>query len=224
MKKLIIAIATAFIAVSASAQIGIIAGLTSSQSNYKEAWANINEVTQYHVGATLKLPLPLGLAVQPSIIYNVKGTSVEEMSAPGTEVSAFKTDSKTGILEVPVQVQWGIGIAGVVRPYVFAEPFVGLAINGENKVDVGGLLNTEDKAEWDNVKDRLEYGFGVGAGIEILQHLQVSVRYYWNLGGLYGEDENGESKPTASTNPSDYYNIAQNQKVAGVMASIAFLF
>ena len=224
MKKLAIAIAAAFIAVSASAQIGVIAGLTSSQSNYKEAWAHINEVTQYHVGATLKLPLPFGLAVQPSIIYNVKGTSVEEMTAEGSDVSLFKTDSKTGILEVPVQVQWGIGIAGVVRPYVFAEPFVGLAINGENKVDVGGLLNTEDKAEWDNVKDRLEYGFGVGAGVEILQHLQVSVRYYWNLGGLYGEDENGESKPVASTNPSDYYNIAQNQKVGGVMASVAFLF
>ena len=224
MKKLAIAIAAAFVAVSASAQVGVIAGLTSSQSDYKQAWAHINEVTQYHVGATLKLPLPLGLAIQPSIIYNVKGTSVEEMTAEGTEVSAFKTDSKTGILEVPVQVQWGIGIAGVVRPYVFAEPFVGLAINGENKVDVGGLINTEDKAEWNDVKDRLEYGFGVGAGVEILKHLQVSVRYYWNLGGLYGEDENGESKPTASTNPSDFYNIAQNQKVAGVMASVAFLF
>ena len=224
MKKLAIAIAAAFIAVSASAQIGVIAGLTSSQSDYKEAWAHINEVTQYHVGATLKLPLPFGLAVQPSIIYNVKGTSVEELTAEGSDASVFKTDSKTGILEVPVQVQWGIGIAGVVRPYVFAEPFVGLAINGENKVDVGGLINTEDKAEWNNVKDRLEYGFGVGAGVEILQHLQVSVRYYWNLGGLYGEDENGESKPVASTNPSDYYNIAQSQKVAGVMASVAFLF
>lgn len=224
MKKLVIAIAAALVAFSASAQVGVIAGLTSSQSDYKEAWAHINEVTQYHVGATLKLPLPLGFAIQPSIIYNVKGTSVENMKAEGTDVAAFKTDSSTGMLELPVQVQWGIGIAGVVRPYVFAEPFVGLAINGENKVDVAGLVNTEDKAEWDNVKDRLEYGFGVGAGVEILKHLQVSVRYYWNLGGLYGTDESGESKPTASMNPSDYVNIAQNQKVSGVMASIAFLF
>ena len=224
MKKLVIAIAAAFIAVSASAQIGVIAGLTSSKSDYKEAWASINEVTQYHVGATLKLPLPLGLAIQPSIIYNVKGTSIEELKATEGSAAAFKTDSKTGMLEIPVQVQWGIGIAGVVRPYVFAEPFVGIAINGENKVDVAGLVNTEDKAEWDNVKDRLEYGFGVGAGVEILKHLQVSVRYYWNLGGLYGTDENGDSKPTASTNPSDYVEIAQNQKCNGVMASIAFLF
>ena len=222
MKKLVIAIAAALVAFSASAQVGVIAGLTSSQSNYKDAWANINEVTQYHVGATLKLPLPLGLAIQPSIIYNVKGTSFEE-----AKTGAIKTDSKTGILEVPVQVQWGIGIAGVVRPYVFAEPFVGLGINGENKVDLAGVVNTDpekSKAEWDNIKDRLEYGFGVGAGVEILQHLQVSLRYYWNLGGLYGQDENGESNLAASTNPGDYVEYAQNQKVSGVMASIAFLF
>ena len=224
MKKLVIAIAAAFIAVSASAQIGVIAGITSSQSNYKDAWANINEVTQYHVGATLKLPLPLGLAVQPSIIYNMKGASIEAAKTEGVETAAATIDTKTGFLEVPVQVQWGIGLAGVVRPYVFAEPFVGLAINGEEKTSLAGLVDTENKQEWENVKDRLEYGFGVGAGIEILRHLQVSVRYYWNLGGLYGQDENGESKANLSTNPKDYVDHAQNTKVDGVMASIAFLF
>ena len=224
MKKLVIAIAAAFIAVSASAQVGVIAGITSSQSNYKEAWANINEVTQYHVAATLKLPLPLGLAVQPSIIYNMKGASIETAKTEGVETAVGTVDTKTGFLEVPVQVQWGIGIAGVVRPYVFAEPFVGLALNGEEKTTLAGLVDTENKQEWDNVKDRLEYGFGVGAGIEILRHLQVSVRYYWNLGGLYGQDENGESKATLSTNPKDYVEHAQNTKVDGVMASIAFLF
>ena len=166
MKKLIFVVAAALVAVSASAQVGVIAGITSTKSDYKEAWASINEVTQYHVGATLKFPLPFGLAVQPSVIYNVKGTSIEALK--GEDVSAFKTDSKTGILEVPVQVQWGVSIADVVRPYVFAEPFVGVAINGENKVDLAGLVDTEDKAEWDNLKDRLEYGFGVGVGVGVL--------------------------------------------------------
>ena len=224
MKKLVVAVAAALIAVSASAQVGVIAGITSSKSDYKEAWASINEVTQYHVGATLKLPLPLGLAVQPSVIYNVKGTSIEAMKSEEAGVSAFKTDSKTGMLEIPVQIQWGPNIAEVVRPYVFAEPFVGVAINGENKVDLAGLVDTEDKAEWDNLKERVEYGFGVGLGVEVLKHLQVSVRYFWNLGGLYGNNDNGESKVSASTNPKDYVDIAQNRKVEGVMASVAFLF
>lgn len=224
MKKLIIAIAAAFVAVSASAQVGIIAGITSSQSNYKEAWAHLNEVTQYHVGATLKLPLPLGLAIQPSIIYDMKGTSLEAAKTAGVEDALATVDTKTGFLELPVQVQWGIGIAGVVRPYVFAEPFVGIAINGEEKTNIAGLVNTEDKQEWENVKDRLTYGFGVGAGVEILKHLQVSVRYYWTLGGLYSNSEDGGKTVSASTNPADYVEIAQNQKVDGVMASIAFLF
>ena len=225
MKKLIIAIAAAFIAVSASAQVGIIAGITSQQSNYKEAWAHINEVTQYHVGATLKLPLPFGLAVQPSIIYDMKGSSIETAKTEGVETALGTVDTKTGFLEVPVQVQFGIPIAGVVRPYVFAEPYVGIAINGEEKINIAGLADTENKQEWENVKDRLTYGFGVGAGVELLQHLQVSVRYFWTLGGLYGQNEEQEGKTiTASTNPKDYIEIAQNQKCNGVMASIAFLF
>ena len=75
-----------------------------------------------------------------------------------------------------------------------------------------------------NFSRRVGGGVGVGVGVEVLSHLQVAVRYFWNLGGLYGTDDEGNSKPVASTNPKDYVNIAQNQKVSGVMASVAFLF
>ena len=34
---------------------------------------------------------------------------------------------------------------------------------------------------WDNFKSRLEYGVGVGAGIEIYNRVQVSFKYYWNF-------------------------------------------
>ncbi|MCR5520159.1 MAG: PorT family protein [Bacteroidales bacterium] len=224
MKKLLIALTAIFFAVNANAQFGIIAGVTSTQTDYESAWANAKDINQFHVGATVKVPLPLGFAVQPGIIYNMKGSSIGSITAEGSE-STFSIDSKTGFLEVPVQIQWGIDLAGVVRPYVFAEPFVGYAITNETSTDFNvSTVNIENTDEsWDNVKNRLEYGFGLGAGVELIKHLQVSVRYFWNMGELYDENESSVVKSvkdainTAST-------TAKEQKCSGVMASVAILF
>ena len=200
MKKLAIALAAAFIAVGAAAQPGITAGLTSTSTDFNEAWANVNEVTQYHVGVTFKLPLPLGFAVQPSILKSV--------------------DYKTGFLEVPVQVQWGINIAGAVRPYGFVEPFVGYGITNEEKIS--NFTGENSKDAWDNVKNRLEYGVGVGFGVEVLSHLQVSVRKFWNIGNLY--DENGETFKSFKEAINKGAETVENGKIGGIMASVTFLF
>ena len=57
MKKLFVVIATLLIAVSAHAQFGIVAGITSAKNNVEEATKDITNVTQYHVGITYKIPL-----------------------------------------------------------------------------------------------------------------------------------------------------------------------
>lgn len=217
MKKLVIALAAAFIAIGASAQAGITAGLTSTSTNFDEAWANAKEVTQYHVGVSFKLPLPFGLAVQPSVIYNVKGATLEDTATDGNLKSI---DYKTGFLEVPVQVQWGINIAEVVRPYIFAEPFVGYGITNEEKLS--NFTGENSKEAWDNVKNRLEYGVGVGFGVEVLDHLQVSVRRFWNIGNLY--DENGAAINSFKDALNQGAETVENGKIGGIMASVTFLF
>lgn len=217
MKKLVIAAAAALMAISASAQMGITAGLTSSSSDFNEAWANVKDVTQYHVGVSFKLPLPLGLAVQPSILYNVKGATLEDNISDGSIASV---DYKTGFLEVPVQVQWGLNIADVVRPYVFAEPFVGYAITNEEKLS--NLTGDSSKEAWDNIKNRLEYGVGVGFGVEVLDHVQVSVRRFWNIGNLY--DEDGPAITSFKQAINQGAETVENGKIGGIMASVTFLF
>ena len=217
MKKLVFALAASLIALSAAAQPGITAGLTSSSSDFNEAWANVKEVTQYHVGVTFKLPLPFGLAVQPSIIYNVKGATLEDTATDGNLKSV---DYKTGFLEVPVQAQWGINIAGVVRPYGFVEPFVGYGITNEEKLS--NLTGDSSKEAWDNIKNRLEYGVGVGFGVEVLDHVQVSVRRFWNIGNLY--DEDGPAITSFKQAINQGAETVENGKIGGIMASVTFLF
>lgn len=204
MKKLIVIVASLLVAVSAHAQFGVVAGITSTKSNLKEAWADVKNITQYHVGLTYKLDLGL-LAIQPSILYNMKGTKLDVASA---DVAAAELDYKTGYIEVPVQLQLGLNL-GVARIYGFAEPFIGYAIT--NSATLGG---TDLKANWENVKNRLEYGVGLGAGVELIKHVQVSVKYFWNMGDMYG------------TNIS-FAGITKTigeQKASGIAASVALLF
>ncbi len=217
MKKLVIAVAAALLALSANAQVGIIAGVTSTSNSYEEAWANVKDVTKYHAGVSFKLPLPFGFAVQPSVIYNVKGARLEDTTTSG---KLETMEYKTGLLEVPVQAQWGINIAGVVRPYAFAEPFVGYAI--DNEVKASNLTGENSKEEWDNVKNRLEYGVGVGFGVEILGHLQVSVRKFWNMGNLYSDDGSAVKSFKEAVNKTT--TAVEEGNASGVMASIAILF
>ena len=206
MKKAIIAIAALFIAFSAHAQFGIMGGLTSSSGNLESAIADAKTISQYHVGVTYKIGIGNMLAIQPALIYNVKGSTFGA-AIEGSE--AFNADFKTGFLELPVQVQLGFGIGSIARVYGFAEPFIGYAIT--NQVD-GWPSEIGD--QWEFVKSRLEYGVGLGAGVELFRHLQVSVKYFWNLGDLYKADLSfgSISKELLST------------KCSGIAASVAFLF
>lgn len=210
MKKFIVIVASLLIAVSAHAQFGVVAGITSSQSDIKAAIGDVKNVAQYHVGVTYKLDLGL-IAIQPSILYNMKGTKLGDI----TSVSAITADDveyKTGYIEVPVQLQAGLNL-GIARIYGFAEPFVGYAITNNVKV------STQDiKGSWENVKNRLEYGVGLGLGVELIKHVQVSAKYFWNMGEMYGQGsgENLTLKGIATA-------IGQN-KASGIAASVAILF
>ena len=209
MKKLIIIVASLLVAVSAHAQLGVMAGITSSKSDLKEAYADVKNATSYHVGLVYKMDLGL-LTVQPAILYNVKGARVENAINKATEgtITAGDFEYKTGSLEIPVQFQAGLNL-GIGRVYGILEPFVGYQItNTANYVSGGGKIDVK----WDEVKNKLEYGVGLGAGVELIDHVQVALRYFWNLGAA-----SNASVATA-------YDAVRTQKASGIMASVALIF
>lgn len=215
MKKIILAIAAFAIAVSASAQIGVSAGLTSASADIESAVNDVKggAVNQYHVGVTYKFGIGNLLAIQPSVLYNVKGSNFDISNVGQTSL-----DFKTGFVEVPVQVQVGLGLGKLVRVYGFAEPFVGYAITNQISVSSSLAAAAEPKKTWENVKNRLEYGISLGAGVELLRHVQVGVKYFWTLSDLYGaQDANWDSIVSGLGNIN-----AKN--VNGVAATVTLLF
>ncbi len=208
MKKLIVIVASLLVAVSAHAQLGVMAGITSSKADLKEAYADVKNATSYHVGVAYKMDLGL-IKIQPAIIYNVKGSKVGNIINKATEgaVTAGDFEYKTGSIEVPVQLQAGLDL-GIVRAYGILEPFVGYQITNTAQTTGG----TKIDVKWSEVKNKLEYGVGLGAGVELIEHVQVAVRYFWNLGNA------------SNANIATAYDAVRTQKASGIMASVVLLF
>lgn len=211
MKKMISVLAASLVAASAFAQIGVVAGVTSSQTDVKSAVEQASSLNQYHLGIAMKIDLGL-FAIQPELLYNVKGQALETIG-----VESLKSLSlKTGYIELPVQVQAAVKFGRAARLYAFGEPFLGYAVTNEQKI-----ISSEDlssaavwQSSWDNVKSRTEFGVSLGAGAELFESFQLSLKYFWNFGNMYGKE----------ISFADIKTTVTGEKCSGIAASLAIFF
>lgn len=171
--------------------------------------------TGYHAGLTYKFDLPLGFAIQPSVLYHQKGSVVEDAFANGSSL-----DLKTGYLEVPVSFQWGPDLI-LFRPFLDVTPFVGYGLN--NSVSgYSSLINSIQQTDnqWEGL-NRLEYGLGLGIGLDIWK-LQVIGRYNWNFGSLL--DVNGKLPGAENVLSNVKSSVLGGNNYGGMTLSVAFIF
>lgn len=192
------------------ARAGVMAGVSSSSSNAKNVDAK--SIGRYHVGLTAEIPVAFGFAVQPSLLFQTKGTKLSDV---GPE--KFRLDTRAAYLEIPVQIQWGPDLMAF-RPYVFAEPFVGYGLFAKAKKYEGDKAPVKSNSFDGAGMARWEYGLGLGAGVDIWK-IQFSVKYYWNFGSLYSES--GKMNDVGQTVKSAFKD---GRNFNGVTFSLAFMF
>lgn len=181
-----------------SARFGVGAGFTSSSTAIKDF--DVKNVSLYHVGVYYQIPLLSGLSLQPGIHYQVKGATLDNMVGKGTwDAKVGSLETKVGYLEIPVQVQYGLDLM-FLRPYLFVEPFVGIGLNidSSTRENITGTVIDQVKDFAQATAKRVEYGLGVGAGLEIWR-FQISAKYYWNF-GRFADERTGEQKLEAMGN------------------------
>jgi len=160
----------------------------------------------YHAGLTYKISLPLGFAIQPSLLYNNK---VSELAG------STSMDVNIGYLELPVSFQWGPDLL-LFRPFIDVAPFVGYGLTNDIYSQTFGQGNDTGtwirEDAWSDI-NRLEYGLGLGVGLEIWK-FQLLCRYNWNMGPLakVGSDE------------KYFRNKLNDNNFSGVTLSLALLF
>lgn len=231
MKK-ILTIAALFASIfAANAQIGIMGGFSSSRTSIdtKDVSENTKNISLYHVGVLYKFNLGMGFAVQPSLAYQMKGATLKDnIDAGDVTLAAKRLETKTGFIELGAGLQWGMDLLAF-RPFVFVEPFVGYGITGTEwygyeKVDKDNSITKEYEqvsAYANEIKNKLEYGFGVGGGVEIANHVQISVQWFKNLGNLYNEGKVDWSKAETLVAEKNYKNV---ENYSGIKVTLGILF
>ena len=82
---------------------------------------------------------------------------------------------------------------------------MGYAVTGKKVIN-----SDRAKIDFANMKERFEYGVGVGAGIEIYSKVQFSFKYYWNF-----ED---------ATQWSDVTSKVKDRGFSGLLFSLGLFF
>ena len=184
-------------------------GVTAGASFLNLKNISVDATTGYHAGLTYQFNLPFKFTLQPSLIYHMKSSVVDN----GVE-NASPIDIKTDYIELPVSLQWGPDLI-LFRPFVDITPFIGYGLNKK----VTGAPAEKSINNWDGW-NRFEYGLGLGLGLDVWR-LQIIGRYNWNFGSLVDADGNFH---TGSEVLADMKSIFDGNNYGGVTLSVAFMF
>lgn len=166
MKKIIGALMIAVcigMAIPAQAQInfGVKGGLNLSKASLSDVPANFKKdnFTGFFIGPMAEFNIPIvGLGVDASLLFAQRGIKVSEA---GNEI----TIKQNGI-DIPVNLKYNIGLGSLVGIYLAAGPDFYFDFEKKTGID----------------KKKAEVGINVGAGVKLLNHLQVGANYNIPLG------------------------------------------
>lgn len=177
MKKLILTIALALATFTAAhAQFGVVGGWTLSKTPSTPADVfNVNNFSMWHAGIAYKFEIGPFFNIQPALVYHAKATGASEENSDYYYV-------RSNYVELDLGLQLGVDLLAF-RPFVLVEPFVGYDVSSITKVD--SLV----KDELARAKNKFEGGVGVGGGIELLNHIQITAQWFANFGKLYDGDK-----------------------------------
>jgi hypothetical protein len=187
MKKLFLTLALTVLSLTAAhAQFGVIGGFTSSTTKIAPGtnWsAEIQKAPLWHAGVAYKIGMGPFFTLQPQLTYQTKGSGVKD--------AARNLKSQAGFVELGLGAQLGLDLL-IVRPYLLLEPFIGYDVTPGERFsgDLAGISLTNDQINQylKDARNKFEVGFGIGGGIEVMRHVQVSVQWFMNVGKLYSED------------------------------------
>ncbi len=171
MKRLVlVAVALVLLAFQASAQFsaGIIGGLSFSEARFAQIDASTPATCNF--GVTCNVDLPQGFSIQPSVVFAKKSAYMKKEWALAMSY-----------VELPVSFQWGPDLL-IFRPFVDVTPFVGHLLHNNVDTIIDGKLYVS--AQGRSGRQTIEYGVGVGGGIDIWK-LRLIARYNWNMGSAF---------------------------------------
>lgn len=212
-------------AMPASAQFafGVKGGLNLSNNKASDLLTNgitntvnVNNMTGFFIGPTAEFIVPvLGLGLDASLFYSQKGT---EYSLKGLNIGSNtpKLKDKLHYLEIPINLKYKFKLP-LIGFYAAFGPYFSYAVSGHRSIS----SYTDDIKELrsNDFYKAFDYGLNLGAGIELLSHLQIGLQYSWGLNDVAKDRIDNEGITAGSA-----FNVARNLKNRVFSVSVAYLF
>lgn len=152
-----------WMAVPAKSQVkfGVKGGLNISSVHFNKEVVNKDNVTGFNIGPMVEFTVPIvGVGLDAAILYAQRGVGVDDGE-----------DIKNSYIDVPVNLKWKFGLP-IIKGYVAAGPYVGFRVGGDK---IWTVVSQQLEAKSFNA------GVNLGAGIELISHLQVGFNYMLGL-------------------------------------------
>ena len=170
MKKIFSALLVAVcicMAMPAQAQInfGVKGGLNLSKASFSKADFKKDNFTGLFIGPMAEFKIPVvGLGLDGALLFSQRGIEVE-----GTKI-------KQNGLDIPINLKYNIGLGSLLGVYLAAGPDFYFDFEKNKQVwDADDYRIRTDKK-------RTEVGINLGAGVKLVNHLQVGFNYNIPLG------------------------------------------
>lgn len=171
MKKvlsIVFLVAVMLFAANANAQIkfGLKGGLNVTSMSFSEEVFDASNKTGFFVGPMVKVTVPIvGLSFDAAALYDQKEADVKYT---GTEGELGKVNVKQQSINIPVNVRYGFGLSSLANIFLFAGPQWGINVGDKN-------FKWNESSSYSLKKSN--FSVNVGAGVTLLNHLQVSANY-----------------------------------------------
>lgn len=170
MKKvlsIVFLVAAMLFAANANAQIkfGLKGGLNVTSMSFSEEVFDASNKTGFFVGPMVKVTVPIvGLSFDAAALYDQKEADVKYAA----EGELGKVNVKQQSINIPVNVRYGFGLSSLANIFLFAGPQWGINVGDKN-------FKWNEPSSYSLKKSN--FSVNVGAGVTLLNHLQVSANY-----------------------------------------------
>jgi hypothetical protein len=192
MKKVllvVLGIVLTYGVINAQVRFGIKAGGTLSNVTLKDEEGTSKSGVKFgfELGGLLEYSFSESLSLQPELLFVNNGS--EDKEEEGKATLSFNQ------LQVPINLKYKMGTEQL-KFYAAAGPYFGYIFSAKAKYSEDGMSGSIDLFDKDIVDPmkHLDFGIGVGFGLELSNKYLVGVGYKYGIANLAPKDSDGTMK------------------------------
>ncbi|PIF02443.1 MAG: hypothetical protein CR965_00885 [Paludibacter sp.] len=181
-KNSLLLVALLFSFTTAFSQLGIRVGVNMAnqikhfgKDDLKKSFSNDN-LTGFQVGLIYSMNRSSGLGFEVGALLAQKGGMFDIDDSSSAIDNAIEGYKEINYFEVPLNLKYKMNIIDPVSVFGVAGLYGGFAITEVSKVKTK-IDDLKKSRDFDDFADRIDYGFNLGFGVELIEKIQIAFNW-----------------------------------------------